>query len=368
MSLNGNLHTMALSDLLQWILFRTKTGVVDVKRRSTEKRLVFREGRLASARSNDPRETLGQFLIRDRLITEEQLFKALLRQEQDQQRPLLGAILVSEGVVTQEQLIHTLRACAEEAAYDLFLWPEGEFEFQEGESPQDVLGDLDLDTDLLIEEGNHRLGEWRKIKRRIPNASVRFQVEVGQKFEGVTERQIAGLATAGKTLAEISLETRRSVFETALVLDNLCEQGALKVSKVLASGGEADPVAAIRSLLQVADQRLRDGRLDAALEAYEDALALDGLNQEAKKGLVAVSNARRQQRTSRQVPGDKIPVLRQPAEVLAQEQLDAQEGFVLSRINGEWDVRSILKLCPMPEDDALAIFIRLLERKVILLR
>jgi hypothetical protein len=31
-------------------------------------------------------------------------------------------------------------------------------------------------------------------------------------------------------------------------------------------------------------------------------------------------------------------------------------------------VRSILKLCPMPEEDALRIFLRLVERKVIELR
>ena len=53
---------------------------------------------------------------------------------------------------------------------------------------------------------------------------------------------------------------------------------------------------------------------------------------------------------------------------LTRETLDPQEGFVLSRVNGEWDVQSILKLCPLPEEDALLIFKRLYERKVIDLR
>ena len=38
---------------------------------------------------------------------------------------------------------------------------------------------------------------------------------------------------------------------------------------------------------------------------------------------------------------------------------------MLSRINGQWDVRSLLKLCPMPEEDVLLIFSRLLDRQVI---
>ena len=41
---------------------------------------------------------------------------------------------------------------------------------------------------------------------------------------------------------------------------------------------------------------------------------------------------------------------------------------MLSRINGSWDVQSILKLCPLPEDDTLSIFARLLDRQVIELR
>jgi hypothetical protein len=50
---------------------------------------------------------------------------------------------------------------------------------------------------------------------------------------------------------------------------------------------------------------------------------------------------------------------------LSQQHFDPQEGFVLSRINGQWDVRSLLKLVPMPEDEVLLIFSRLLERQVI---
>jgi hypothetical protein len=34
-------------------------------------------------------------------------------------------------------------------------------------------------------------------------------------------------------------------------------------------------------------------------------------------------------------------------------------------VNGQWDVQSILKLCPMGEEEALLIFARLLDRGVI---
>jgi hypothetical protein len=110
---------------------------------------------------------------------------------------------------------------------------------------------------------------------------------------------------------------------------------------------------------------MQEGRFNAALEAFEAVLALDFLNQEAKKGLIAVGEARKRERIARQVPLDKVPALRMGSVALTREKFDSQEGFVLSRINGQWDVRSILKLCPMPELDALSIFARLIDRKII---
>lgn len=41
---------------------------------------------------------------------------------------------------------------------------------------------------------------------------------------------------------------------------------------------------------------------------------------------------------------------------------------MLSRVNGVWDVRSILKICPMGEQAALQIFTRLVMRKLVALR
>jgi len=78
--------------------------------------------------------------------------------------------------------------------------------------------------------------------------------------------------------------------------------------------------------------------------------------------------SRSRDRAVRTVPLDKVPLLLMDMGTLTKQNFDPQEGFVLSRVNGEWDVRSILKLCPMEEQDALLIFARLLERKVISLK
>ena len=83
MPVSGDLATLDVADLLGWIQVRAKTGHLLLGRGATEKRLRFDAGRLTSSTSNDPRETLGQALVRDQLVSEEALFGALLRQERE---------------------------------------------------------------------------------------------------------------------------------------------------------------------------------------------------------------------------------------------------------------------------------------------
>src|SRR6266511_3160587 len=322
MSLAGDFHTFPLTELLAWIAMHELTGTVHFNRQSTKKQFVVEKGKLDASWSNDPRETLGQALVRNLLI-------------------------------------------AEEHVCDLFLWPDGRFDFRDDEPPPPHSAKLGLPVRFLVEEGRHRLEHWERIKERFPSPEVTFTVSrAGHAVEDPLERQILGLAAAGKTLAAISLETRRSTFDTALRLADLCDREALAVEEVTAYA-ESDPVGQIITFLARAEENLAQQRFDAALGYYERVVALDGLNQKAKKGLIEIGRARKAAKVRQKVALDKVPILLMGALTLSQQRFDPHEGFVLSRINGQWDVRSILKLCPMHEEEALMIFVRLLDRKVI---
>ncbi len=367
MSFAGDLHTFDLVDLFAWVMGRRKAGVLQMTRRSTRKRLAFRDGAVQWSSSNDPRETIGQALVRDGFITEEALFKALLKQETDKRR--LGELLIADGHLTEPQLMKTLRSNAEAHLHDLFLWADGRFEFDDERAPAPEPSDLNIELKPVLDEGRHRRELWQKLRRRFPSDEVTFRVTGDPaSLTNPALRPIAELAAKGKTLAGISLEARRSEYDTTLLLAGLCDRGLLAVDKLEAGAPETDPVGIIGTLLQGAEMRLGEGRFDAARDAYERVLALDGVNQAAKKGLLAVAEARQKARVARKIPLDKVPVLRLTALALAQQKIDPQEGFVLSRINGQWDVRALLKLVPMPEDDVLLIFARLLDRQVIELR
>jgi hypothetical protein len=265
-------------------------------------------------------------------------------------------------------LKRTLRAKAEQIVYELFLWSEGGFIFQEGRLPKNVPMNLEMDTQGVVREGTRRRNRWTRIQDRFRSSDVTFKVEAtAQAPVDPIERRYFELAALGKSLAEISLETRRAEFDTAEYLYSLVELKVLSIDRATDEPAGADTVGAIEDLLDLAQTALDEKRYDASFEAFQDVLALDHLNHAAKKGLIAVSEGRKRQRLAKRVPPTAVPVVKLAPPQLAKEKFSAEENFVLSRVNGRWNVESILKLCPMGEEETLAIFARLVDRKVVVL-
>jgi hypothetical protein len=361
LSLKGELGTMALSDILQWVSQGRKTGTLHVTRGAVEKRISFSGGSIHSSWSNDPRESLGQFLVRERLITEEQLFRTLLKQETEG-RPL-GALLVEHGPLKDEDLVRMLTHKAEETVYDLFHWSEGKFEFKDGEIQREAPFPVELDVTSVIMEGIRRIDEWERMREVIPSTETTLR-PLGQPEDPV-DHEVLLLCSEGKTVTEIAFAVRRTVFDTTVMLYDMHRRGLLEVEKPGVSRDSVETVVRIQRGLESASKAMEDRDFDSALKSYEAVLKLDPLNQHAKKGLVISIDGRGRTRSLRLVPKNKIPRLLVSLAELTKEKFDPREGFVLSRLNGEWDVQSILKICPMPEDEAMLIFSRLAERNVI---
>ena len=95
MGLKGELGTMALSDILQWISQGHKTGTLHISRGAVEKRISFASGVIHSSWSNDPRESLGQFLVRERarVVTKQELADYLYPHDEDRDSNVLEVLV-----------------------------------------------------------------------------------------------------------------------------------------------------------------------------------------------------------------------------------------------------------------------------------
>jgi len=63
----------------------------------------------------------------------------------------------------------------------------------------------------------------------------------------------------------------------------------------------------------------------------------------------------------------RIPRIAKPISEITQMNFTPNEGFILSRINGQWDLGSLMKISPIRESDAMLIFYRLWKDGIIAL-
>ena len=185
MSLAGNLSTMPLADLLQWIDSTRKTGHHGGRDRRVHDH-AHDQGRskIISSSSTDPKSYLGQFLLAHTRITEADLQRAFERQEKTRVylgkniyvKTLLGKILLEDGVLS-ERGDHARPPAQDRGDHLQPLHLRGRLvHLHPDELPPEELVPISLDVVEVLNRGIQRLEEWRNIRARIPSVNSRFRV------------------------------------------------------------------------------------------------------------------------------------------------------------------------------------------------
>lgn len=375
---------MLPGDLLQWLSLGQKTGTLVISNSRVEKKIFFRNGRVISSASNDPREYLGQFLMSHGYLTEPELKKAM--EVQLQSGILLGKILVMIEVIAEEDLQRLMRLKAEEEIYDIFLWHDGDFYFVDDQLPQMEMIPLQVDVTGIIMEGTRRVDEWTRIRELIPDASLTPvpQAEIDPTELEEVEEQIVRAIDGRRTIADLVLESRSSEFMVSstvytLVRHNLVKlvdpnsQKAAKVAEevapvvVPAAPAEFNEDDEIAALLTAAQAALRNRDFEKTQRLLRAAQNLDPNHPKvrtATKGAEAVILG---ELRGQGVSESKIPRVAKALEEITQMNFSPNEGFILSRINGQWDIGSLIKISPIRETDAMLIFYKLHKDGIIAL-
>ena len=170
MSLVGRLEDLALPDIFQIISLSKKTGTLLVRSRKGTGMVVFKDGQVIQAASDTIRDSLGNILVSQGMLTEAALSQALALQKEKIDKPL-GMILVEMGVVPAQTLETVVRKQIEEIIYDLLAWEEGFFNFELGDiasqdkieiDTQEFLLKSGISAEYLLMEGTRILDEKRK--------------------------------------------------------------------------------------------------------------------------------------------------------------------------------------------------------------
>lgn len=358
---------MQLGELLQWLSLGSKTGTLLIDGRGVEKRLYFQDGRIASTSSSDQREYLGHFLVSHGFITEEELKMAMEVQEESQ--ILLGKILVMINAIAETDLLRLMKKKAEESIYDIFLWPEGEFEFVEGQLPDQKMVPLSLDVTGIIMEGTRRYDEWQIIRQRVPDSSVVPEILRPLDMEVLSDRQklIVPYVDGQRTIEEIALHTHNAEFTVSKLISEGLRGGTMRLveGRQRPAGPVLGPgVSEVDHFLQRGRAQIKDDP-QAAYRMFKVAHDLDPSDGRAAEALREAERLIKSGLERDGIAGDRVPELAVALQSLTERPFSPHEGFVLSRINGQWDVKSIMKISPMKELEVLMIFHRFYKDGVI---
>jgi tetratricopeptide (TPR) repeat protein len=366
MGIVGNLRTMQLAELLQWLSQSKKTGTLVINKANLEKKIFFKDGFIVSSASNQPEEYLGHFLVSHGLINEKQLARAIEIQEKT--KILLGKILVGANAIAETDLHRMLRLKAEESIYAVFNWEEGDFKFLDNQLPEGEMVPMRLDVTAIVLEGAQRVDEWGRIRELIPNSDA-IPVSVADLDDPTLspgERRILELVDDSRTVEEIRLQTHSSDFHVCRVLFEQSQKGRLKVvtPRWRSSGsgpGLGGAATSAAGLLAAGRQYLDQKAYEAALRHLRAARSLEPDSPDTQQALTEAEKRIREDMERSGVTLSSVPRLSASMENFTASKITPQEGFMLTRINGSYDIQSILKITPMPQLDALLIFWKLAQ-------
>lgn len=367
MSISGNLRTMPFADLLQWVSQSRKTGTLSVEGDPFNKKIYFRDGLVAAASSENPKEFLGYYLVGWEYIGDEELQELL--DMQDQYGTLLGELLVIVGRLSREELQHILQVKTEETIYELFLWSEGDFRFLENILPAKKFQPLNLPVEMITLEGVRRMDEWARCRESIPDESWIPKVvrAVNVKELGETELKILREINGSNSIERVALNCRLAFFHVLMFVFQGMRHGLFEVGAPTDVGRSIPGFSegAWRTLVRQVEEIMGDGDLLSAYQRLREIREKYSDQREVKEKADAVLRKIEAEVRKLNLTESAVLELAIPTSELTSLHCSPQEGFLLSRINGAYSLGEILKMIPGSDIENRLLLHAFMERGVV---
>jgi Flp pilus assembly protein TadD len=283
MAIRGSLKEASLPDVLQLLSMGKKTGCLSVGHRGSFGYIFFDKGKIVYASIVNRRDRLGDMLVKNGMISQDQLDAAVDAQIRRRDKKI-GELLVEQRALTPEQLTQFLRVQIEEAVYFLFTWTEGTFNFEPDVMPseQDTL--VSVGPESLLLEGARRVDEWSLIEKKIPSFDIVFEIDrsqLGANESKLTaeQRVVLQLINGVRDVHAVFEESGLVEFDAAKALYGLATANC--IHRIGTSGrfgapatAAVGPTGAIEEHRQLGQALLRTGMLDDAAREFRRVLQL----------------------------------------------------------------------------------------------
>ncbi len=228
--LRGRIDPLALVDVLAYLGRNRETGVLNVVRDEAKKSIIINDGSIIFARSNQNEDRLGDILLAQGQITQEQY---------DQGTELIykkgfrhGRALIEIGAISPKTLWKTIKSQIETIACSVIPWQSGSFEFikqdiRQKESITTRTSILEMITDVIRNLDNRQL-----FKSRFPDLGLMYRKVPRAGGKEVTlephEEYLLGFIDGKNTLQTVCDQSEYGELESLRVIFLLSALGYIE--------------------------------------------------------------------------------------------------------------------------------------------
>ena len=169
--------------LLAKMFAQASTGRIAFRRDDIEKVVFFDQGRPVFASSSEPRDRMGELLVREGKITASQYERCQAVVAESGRR--MGEILVDFGYLKRRELLPAVRRHVEDIVYSLFGWDRGTYHVVIEETPSAERIRLSRHPAALILEGIRRKLDRSSLERQIGSPSTVIEVPDRERLGGI---------------------------------------------------------------------------------------------------------------------------------------------------------------------------------------
>lgn len=362
MSIRGSLGTMSAEDVLEWAGRRKLSAPITFERRGLTRSLVLEDGMIVWASSNRREEQLGVLLVRSGLVAERALADAL--EARAETGVPLGKVLLMSGLITEADLVEILATKIRETVTDVITWMDGQFDVVPRGQQQGTGVNAQLAIDVCITVARRRTERMVEIMSILGADDVTFYVPPNAKPPRSAENDMIDRAKAWAlagdrhTAADIAASFSGERYACYDVLADMVQAGRLVVDRRL-----RERTNSAVELAAGARGRLRHGDRAGALAMASQALHQDPSDPEVRKTFTQSERARVAEIAKQLLSRHRVPKkLREPTLDLG---LSEAEIELAGRVDGCWDLLSLVKSSGAREAEALLAFAHLAEVGVV---
>lgn len=209
----GDLATTPLPEMLATVHRYGVPGVLEAIRDGVNKRVFFAEGDVIFATSSDRSESLGDYLVRTGIITEDQNRSSSEEMRKSPGRRH-GAVLVQLGYLEPDQLGTAVREQVQAILWSLFNWDRGSVRFRVGRFRDDEVFKIKVPTPRAVLSGCRYITDPKMVTSRLGGREAIFK-----RPPRPPHLQSLQLEVDEQKLLEI-VDGKRTIYE-------LCEKGPM---------------------------------------------------------------------------------------------------------------------------------------------